>query len=225
MILFFVIVIFIILYFLLLIVFLKKRSKKDNLTQQSTDESFLHKQGEQGENRINYLINKYCLEYHHIISNGLFYDWNENSHEIDQILINKYGVFVIETKNWHGSLIGRDYDDEWLYIQNNLAEKRRAPVKQNEIHVQVIEEILNNDIPIKNIVVFINTNLEKVTSNYVYDEVSLIETINQPIKKYYSLSKEEIDEIYELLESYNDKSSENHLMHIRKIKLNNLYKN
>lgn len=85
------------------------------------------------------------------------------------------------------------YDDEWLYIQNNLAEKRRAPVKQNEIHVQVIEEILNNDIPIKNIVVFINTNLEKVTSNYVYDEVSLIETINQPIKKYYSLSNEEID--------------------------------
>ena len=217
MILFFVIVIFIILYFLLLIVFLKKRSKKDNLSQQSTDESFLHKQGEQGENRINYLINKYCLEYHHLISNGLFYDGKENSHEIDQILINKYGVFVIETKNWHGSSIGRDYDDEWLYIQNNLAEKRRSPVKQNEIHVQVIEEILNNDIPIKNIVVFISTDISQVTSNYVYDEVSLIETINQPIEKYYSLSNEEIDEIYELLESYNDKSKEGHLKHLENI--------
>lgn len=214
---FFVIVIFIILYFVLLIVFLKKRSKKDNLSQLSPDESYLHNQGEQGENRINYLINKYCLEYHHLISNGLFYDCNENSHEIDQILINKYGVFVIETKNWHGSLIGRDYDDEWLYIQNNLVEKRRSPVKQNEIHVQVIEEILNDDIPIKNIVVFINTDISQVTSNYVYDEVSLIETINQPIKKYYYLSNEEIDEIYELLESYKDKSKEAHLKHLENI--------
>lgn len=70
---------------------------------------------------------------------------------------------------------------------------------------------------LKNIVVFINTDISQVTSNCVYDEVSLIETINQPIKKYYYLSNEEIDEIYELLESYNDKSKEAHLKHLENI--------
>lgn len=220
---FFVIVIFVILYFLILIVFLKKRSKKDNLSQQSNDESYLYKQGEQGENRINYLIDKYCLEHHHLISNGLFYDWKHNSHQIDQLLINKYGIFVIETKNWNGLLIGTDYDDEWTYITNNLQEKRRSPVKQNKIHVEVIEEIIHEtilfeDIPIKNIVVFINTDISQVNSNYIYNEDSFIEAINHPIKRNYFLSNEEIDEIYESLESYNDKSQEAHLKHIEKIR-------
>ena len=37
------------------------------------------------------------------------------THQIDHIVISKYGIFVIETKQLNAYIIGNDYDKNWTY--------------------------------------------------------------------------------------------------------------
>lgn len=61
------------------------------------------------------------------------------THQIDHIVISKYGIFVIETKQYNGYIVGNEYDKNWkqnkkYYINN--------PIHQNYGHVKALEEVL-----------------------------------------------------------------------------------
>lgn len=62
--------------------------------------------------------------------------------QIDHILVSKYGLFVIETKNMKGWIFGGEHQKQWT--QQNFKQKHQFqnPLHQNYRHIKALEEIL-----------------------------------------------------------------------------------
>lgn len=62
--------------------------------------------------------------------------------QIDHIIVSRYGVFVIETKNMKGWIFGDEHQQMWT--QQIFKEKHRFqnPLRQNYRHTKALEEIL-----------------------------------------------------------------------------------
>jgi hypothetical protein len=82
---------------------------------------------------------------------------NDTSTQIDHILINHYGIFAIETKNFIGKIYGFEDAENWKkYVHGHKQPYEfYNPIKQNEKHVKNLRRIINDDnINFTSIVVF-----------------------------------------------------------------------
>lgn len=75
--------------------------------------------------------------------------------QIDHVLISKKGIFVIETKNFSGSINASEYKEEWNHFIGSQKNKVYSPFLQNENHIKKLKEILG-DLMYFNYVVFVN---------------------------------------------------------------------
>lgn len=55
---------------------------------------------------------------------------------IDHVVISKYGVFVIETKNYRGWIIGNEKSEYWTQVIYKRKERLYNPIKQNYGHIK-----------------------------------------------------------------------------------------
>ncbi|MFC1609558.1 nuclease-related domain-containing protein [Myxococcota bacterium] len=64
--------------------------------------------------------------------------------QIDHVVINDRGVFVLETKNWSGTAIYGDRDaDAWVVSYANGSEAELGnPIRQNEWHADMVARVL-----------------------------------------------------------------------------------
>ena len=62
--------------------------------------------------------------------------------QIDHILVSKYGVFIIETKNMKGWIFGGEHQKEWTQQIFKQKHKFQNPLHQNYRHLKAVEEIL-----------------------------------------------------------------------------------
>ncbi len=62
--------------------------------------------------------------------------------QIDHILVSKYGVFIIETKNMKGWIFGGEHQKEWTQQIFKQKHKFQNPLHQNHRHVKALEEVL-----------------------------------------------------------------------------------
>ena len=65
--------------------------------------------------------------------------------QIDHIIISKYGIFVIETKNMKGWIFGNTHQKTWTQKIYKYTNKFQNPLHQNYKHVKTLESILNID--------------------------------------------------------------------------------
>ena len=123
-----------------------------------------------GEKKVfNYLL-QLSDDYH--IINDVVFKTNKGTTQIDHIVVSKYGVFAIETKNYRGEIYGDDNREEWTQIIVTEVTYQRKwwktytyvtknhfynPVKQSMGHAFRIKEILKDykHLPIVPIVVFV----------------------------------------------------------------------
>ena len=72
---------------------------------------------------------------------------SKGSHQIDHIVISKYGLFVIEVKNYFGLITGDEYKDKWTQHLGKNKYYFNNPIHQNYGHIKALEEILqiNNE--------------------------------------------------------------------------------
>ncbi|MGD9143319.1 MAG: nuclease-related domain-containing protein, partial [Dehalococcoidia bacterium] len=67
--------------------------------------------------------------------------------QIDQIVVSKYGIFVIETKNFKGWIFGNKKDKRWTELTFNKGFKNKHsfqnPLNQNYKHTKAVAETLN----------------------------------------------------------------------------------
>lgn len=61
--------------------------------------------------------------------------------QIDHILVSKYGIFVIETKNMKGWIFGGEHQKEWTQQNFKQKHKFQNPLHQNYRHTKALEEI------------------------------------------------------------------------------------
>lgn len=154
---------------------------------------------------------------------------NNETTEIDVMLISKYGIIVIESKNFNGWIFGNENKKYWYQTLSNGYDSFDKyefynPIKQNENHIKYLKRILEKETIIKSIVVFSNTCILK---NIIHKDRS-VEVINrfdlkQTIEDFFAeinheiLSKEEIENIYIKLYPYTQVSDETKKQHIENI--------
>ncbi|MBQ6653515.1 MAG: NERD domain-containing protein [Prevotella sp.] len=152
------------------------------------------RKGKRGEERVHNILLQLPDEY--FILDDIVLPTDKGTTQIDHIVVSKYGIFAIETKNYRGDIYGDDSRQKWTQIivtEVNYAKKWWKtytyvtknqfynPVKQALGHVYRIKENLKPwpRLKIIPIIVFTgNVNLEKVESrNHVIYEFDLISTI------------------------------------------------
>ena len=66
--------------------------------------------------------------------------------ELDNIIVNKYGVFIIEVKYYHGSLKGGESDYEWTQVKESYSDvfikTVKNPIKQVKRQVYITANYL-----------------------------------------------------------------------------------
>lgn len=121
--------------------------------------------GSRGEYELYLETNRYLEDKGRWLFNVYVPRPNGTTTEIDAILFHPSGIYVIESKNYRGQIIGNDRREEWLQC---LRPSRRAPVrtyafynplKQNRIHVEALRAWLGRayaHVPIYSAVLFSN---------------------------------------------------------------------
>jgi hypothetical protein len=82
--------------------------------------------------------------------------------QIDHIIVSRYGVFVIETKNLKGWIFGDPHQKTWTQKIFKYTKKFQNPLHQNYKHVKTLQSLLAlNDQQIFSVVVFIGNSTFK----------------------------------------------------------------
>lgn len=126
--------------------------------------------------------------------------------QIDHIVVSRYGVFVIETKNWSGTIYGRGWDKYWnQYVKgkNRKISSPYNPKYQNETHISSLREFLS-EYPNLNFISIIAVS--GAIERKIYKDPCI--KISEVIDKIYSykepvISSQERDEVYKKLSGLN----------------------
>ncbi|OZA23713.1 MAG: nuclease [Hydrogenophilales bacterium 17-61-9] len=63
--------------------------------------------------------------------------------QIDHIFVSRFGVFVVETKNYSGWIFGDEHQSMWTQKLFKNTNKFQNPLRQNYKHVKALEALLN----------------------------------------------------------------------------------
>lgn len=116
--------------------------------------------GAVAEWRVHQILRQYSRRGGRLFANALFPN-NGLSVEVDHILINHYGVFVIETKGLSGVIDGDQREDYWRQVLRRTEYKFLSPIKQVSAHTSLISRLLGDGIPVHGIVVFTNARFAR----------------------------------------------------------------
>lgn len=86
------------------------------------------------------------LDNSYYIYNDLSVRSGFRSAQMDHLVVSPKGIFLIETKNWSGRIVGREDEKTWMQYRNSGGPGRPLsnPVMQNQRHVNVLEAVLRS---------------------------------------------------------------------------------
>lgn len=131
---------------------------------------------------------------YHLIKNVTL-PTEDGTTQIDHIIVSKYGIFVVETKNMKGWIFGSPNQPTWTQKIYQHSYKFQNPLRQNYKHVKTIESLLGlDDQQVYPVVVFVGgcTFKTEMPENVTYGGgyIRFIKSKNQPV-----LAKSEVNEL------------------------------
>lgn len=150
-----------------------------------------------------------------VLNNVIVRTIDNSTHQIDHIVVSKYGIFVIETKQINGYIEGNDYDKNWTVKRGKNTYYINNPVHQNYRHIKALSEVLGiNTDKFISIVCISSQAKVRVNSKYVVRIFKLVKYI----KSYTSELLSNYIEVYNTLVSRNIKGYTNSRMHVKSVK-------
>ena len=70
---------------------------------------------------------------------------NDETHQIDHIVISRYGIFVIETKNYKGWIFGTEAQHQWTQSIYGKKYHFENPIIQNRGHICALNALLQKN--------------------------------------------------------------------------------
>lgn len=109
-----------------------------------------------GEAIVSRLIQDNCTAPDFHLLNHITLKYRNGTTQIDHVLVSRFGVYVIETKDYKGWIFAKANEATWMQVLFNGKFKFQNPVFQNMLHVNAVQELLDFLPPnaIKSIVVF-----------------------------------------------------------------------
>ena len=178
-----------------------------------------------GEWQVNLLI-KFFLDKneYHLIKNVTL-PTDDGTTQIDHIIVSKYGLFVVETKNMKGWIFGSANQKQWTQKIFRHTSKFQNPLHQNYKHVKTLEALLLTGCKAKNdcvfsVIIFIgdSTFKTKMPDNVRFARGG-IEYIKS--KRDILFSEDEVADIIKQIESdrleVSFKTNRQHVEHVKEI--------
>lgn len=141
--------------------------------------------------------------------------------QIDHIVVSKFGVFVVETKNMKGWIFGSPNQSTWTQKIFRQSHKFQNPLHQNYKHVKTLEALLGlTEGQIHSVVVFVGDSTFKtdMPANVTYGGgyARYIKSKTQIV-----LTREKVDEIVATLAAGrltpSFKTHQDHVTHVKSI--------
>lgn len=135
------------------------RQRSGGSAKRSAEES-----GEEGEAEVARVLGGTIRGRKIVFNDFMFLDKKSGvSRQIDHIVVNRRGIFLIETKNHAGMIFGQEEQGQWTQVLGN-GEKFRFynPVKQNRTHMIALKQLLPQGAPVFSLIVFVRANLSNV---------------------------------------------------------------
>lgn len=180
-------------------------------------QAYAKAQGQKGENEVNSVLSSLGKNY--VLMKSILLPTKSGSTELDHVLVSNYGIFVIETKNYSGSVYGDEDSGKWIHTDRKGNERKMySPIKQNEGHIGTLKRAINLDekyfIPI---VVFAGSAKLQIKSK---SKVIKLDQLENTIKSYNSqvFTKAEVKKIVKDIKSVNMDSMMNRKKHIKHVK-------
>ena len=94
---------------------------------------------------------------YHLLNDCTLPDGKGGTTQIDHILLSRFGIFIIETKNYKGWIFGSERQKNWTQKIYKNSYKFQNPLHQNYKHLKVLESVLEDIVEVEflhSIVVF-----------------------------------------------------------------------
>jgi restriction system protein len=98
-----------------------------------------------GEFQVNLILKRLPLDEYHLIKNVTL-PTESGTTQIDHIVVSKFGVFIVETKNMKGWIFGSANQKQWTQKIFKYSSKFQNPIHQNYKHLKTLEAQLNINI-------------------------------------------------------------------------------
>ena len=158
--------------------------------------------GNYGEHVATNIIKKILNKDDYLLTNVKI-SYNDKATELDNVIVNKYGVFIIEVKNYKGKLYGNEDDCTWKKYKDdgygNIFEKEvKNPIKQVKRQVYILAKYLKDyNVWIEGYIYLIEGN-SPIQNEYVLKSIDDINKAIHTSNKNH-LSKQKIEDIIDTL--------------------------
>ena len=165
-------------------------------------ESPQERAGRQGEYAATNII-KSVLRSGDYLLNNVEISYDGKPAELDNVIVNRYGVFIIEVKNYTGELSGKEDDYEWKKYKNDgygniFVKEVRNPIKQVKRQVYILAKYLDCfGVWVEGYAFFVQGN-SPVKSESVLESVKDIDRAIHSFNRN-RLNKQTVESIQELL--------------------------
>lgn len=174
-----------------------------------------------GEFKVNLLLRLFLpKDTYHLLKNVTL-PTDDGTTQIDHILVSKFGVFVMETKNMKGWIFGSPNQKQWTQKIFKYSSKFQNPIHQNYKHIKTLEKCLNiNPESIFSVIVFSGDSTFKTNMpNNVTYAGGCIKYIKS--KSIELLTQEQVSEVVAIIQSGrlrpSIKTNREHVAHVKKI--------
>jgi restriction system protein len=114
--------------------------------------------GAVGENRVNASLRSRLDGQAYRLLADLTLPTKDGTTQIDHVVLSRYGIFVIETKNMSGWIFGSADQSQWTQVFHRHKSRFQNPLRQNYHHLKVLQETLGVDMRnLHNVVVFVGS--------------------------------------------------------------------
>ena len=200
--------------------------------------------GKEGEVFIHNVLSQLPQEY--VVLDDVILKTPKGTAQIDHVVVSKYGLFAIETKNYRGEIYGNDNKDEWkqiivtpvtyssnrfktyTYVTKNTLYN---PVRQAKGHALALQQALKNWKYLRIIPIVVFTGkadlTHVITNHHVIDVDDLIPTILSYTTLY--LSEENLPRVVQQITELNlrkvikDKTHVNNVKEAKRAHLSKIY--
>ena len=194
------------------------------IAKRVTGESGAGRRGERAVRwRLGWLPDEYFVINDLMVNRG-----NGYTSQIDHVVVSKYGVFVIETKNISGHIYGNEYSPKWKRywkawyygVEHSNELEFDNPILQNEAHIKALSQIIGNRVTYIPIIAFstngeLHVSVEHTHVIYSSQVRRLIRSYREPVMSY-----EQAQKIYENLVANNITDENVRAQHSARAQLN-----
>ncbi|EMD1174225.1 NERD domain-containing protein [Vibrio harveyi] len=114
-----------------------------------------------GEFLVNRLLSK-LPESDYTLIKDVTLPTNDGTTQVDHIVVSRYGIFVVETKNMKGWMFGSARQKQWTQKIYRHSSKFQNPLHQNYKHIKALETLLGcSEEHLHSVIVFIGDSTFK----------------------------------------------------------------